>query len=305
MTDSMYSVKDVAQLFELQEARLRYWAQTGFIGPSHRHRGKLFYSFQDLIGVKVAKELLESGVPMQRVRRNLEALRAALPGVAAPLAQLKVVSDGNELYVVDADRAFQPESGQLVMSFAVGVITQRLADVTPIRAEGSTPGASPTVAPPLPRTAFAAFQAGLEAEDAEEGLRAEHLYRHAVRLDPGFSTAWTNLGNLLECRGAKTEAREAYERALDLDPEQPEARYNLANLLADMGDLEASMVQYRRVIATAPDFADAHYNLGLVLARLGAPSQAGLCFARYLELDPGSEWAARAREQLGPSVSPS
>ena len=58
---TLYSIKDVAQLFALGEARLRYWAQTGFVGPSVRRAGRMYYTFQDLLGVKVAKELLGGG----------------------------------------------------------------------------------------------------------------------------------------------------------------------------------------------------------------------------------------------------
>src|SRR5262245_39513821 len=114
----LYSLKDVAELFALQEARLRYWAQTGFVGPSVRRGSRFFYTFEDLIGVKVAKELLDGGLPMQRVRKQLDALRTALPGVERPLARLRICSDGNDVVVVTDDLAFQPASGQTVMSFA-------------------------------------------------------------------------------------------------------------------------------------------------------------------------------------------
>ena len=54
----MYSSKDVAQIVGVQESRVRYWAQTGFVGPSEKKNGRAVYSFQDLVGVKTAKELL-------------------------------------------------------------------------------------------------------------------------------------------------------------------------------------------------------------------------------------------------------
>ena len=69
VVENEYSVKDVARIFELQEARLRYWAQTGFVGPSVRRRGRGYYTFKDLIGVRLAKELLDKGLTLQRVRR--------------------------------------------------------------------------------------------------------------------------------------------------------------------------------------------------------------------------------------------
>jgi len=40
--EQVYSTKDVAELFGLTEAKLRYWAQTGFVGPSVRKKGHDF-----------------------------------------------------------------------------------------------------------------------------------------------------------------------------------------------------------------------------------------------------------------------
>src|SRR5882672_5357120 len=98
-TTNEYSVKDVARLFDLQEARVRYWAQTGIVGPSVRRSGRAFYTFGDLIGIKVAKDLLEQGLTLQAVRKNLESLRATLPSVERPLTELRIVCDGDRLVV--------------------------------------------------------------------------------------------------------------------------------------------------------------------------------------------------------------
>ena len=87
--DGQLSVREVARLFNLPESRLRYWAQTGFIRPSGRGSGRSLYSFRDLIGIKVAKELLAAGLSLQRVRKNLDVLRLKLPEVDEPLARLR------------------------------------------------------------------------------------------------------------------------------------------------------------------------------------------------------------------------
>jgi tetratricopeptide (TPR) repeat protein len=290
----LYSLKDVADLFSLQEARLRYWAQTGFVGPSVRKGSRVFYTFQDLIGVKVAKDLLDSGLPMQRVRRNLDALRAALPGVDRPLTRLRVCSDGNDVVVVADDVAFEPTSGQLVMSFAVGSLSEKIAQLLPLRASAG----QPATAAQAPSTAYACFLSAVSADDAGDTGRAEELYRRALALDANFPAAWTNLGNILERRGARGDARAAYDRALEQDPDLPEARYNLANLLADTGEDELALAEYRRVVAAIPTVADAHFNLALLLLRVGAPAQARTHLERYLELDAATDWSTRARALL-------
>jgi tetratricopeptide (TPR) repeat protein len=304
----LYSLKDVARLFGLQEARLRYWAQTGFVGPSVRRGPRAYYTFQDLIGVKVAKELLDGGITLQRVRRSLAALRDALPHVDRPLARLRICGDGDTIAFVDDEVAMDPKTGQLLLSFAVSSLTHQIAEVLALpvagggaeaRAAEGTPTAPPTPAARRAReTSYAAFLQGLAAEERGDEPAAEERYRRAVELDPSLAAAWTNLGNLQERRGARGAAREAWERALALDPEQPEARYNLANLLSDVGELELAMAEYRRVTASCPEFADAHFNLGLLCARVGSIAQAQSHLRRYLELDPESEWAGQARDFL-------
>src|SRR4051812_29901963 len=118
----MFSSKEVAQIVGLQESRVRYWAQTGFVGPSAKSNGRAAYTFQDLVGLKTAKELLDRGLTVQRVRKNLDALREQLPHVERPLAQLRIVSDGDRLVVVDEKASYEPASGQLVMDFQLSAL---------------------------------------------------------------------------------------------------------------------------------------------------------------------------------------
>ncbi len=296
MSEPVTSVRQAAELFGVPEARLRYWAQTGFVGPSARRAGRFYYTFQDLVSLKVAISLLDSGVPMLRVRKNLEALRARLPEVSHPLASLRVCSDGDELVVVEEGSVVEPMTGQLVMSFAVRQLSERLENVRGALAAGSI--AEPPPLPPPPETSHACFLSGVAALDAGDDTGAETLFRRALALDDHLAAAWTNLGNILERRGERGAAREAYEKALELDPEQPEARFNLANLHAELGELELALAEYRRVAQTAGHFADVHFNLAITLLAIGAPAQARNHLARYLELDDDSPWAERARAML-------
>ena len=42
--DNQYSVREVARIFGLNESRIRYWAQTGFINPSGSRAGRRVFS---------------------------------------------------------------------------------------------------------------------------------------------------------------------------------------------------------------------------------------------------------------------
>jgi tetratricopeptide (TPR) repeat protein len=294
MDGQLYSTRDAARIFSLTESRLLYWARTGVVGPSVRRGGRSYYTFQDLITVKTAKELIDGGLSLQAVRKNLTALRTALPGVDRPLAQLRVVSDGERLLVVGEDVTFEPLSGQVVMDFAVGALWSQVARITELPARGAQADD-----PKSPATAYGWFQLGAELdEDPEKEKEAEAAYRRAIGLDPALAAAHTNLGNLMHRQGHRGEAREFYEKALALDPEQPEARYNLANLLDELGDTDLAVAELRAVCSRHPSFADAHYNLGLLLFRLGGVAQARHHLGQYLAIDPASDWASRARALL-------
>jgi DNA-binding transcriptional MerR regulator len=299
VNSELYSARDVARIFALKESRVLYWARTGFVGPSVKKGGRLLFTFQDLITVKAAKELLDRGVSVQSVRKNLTALRGALPGLDRPLARLRVVSDGEHLVVTpDGEGApFEALSGQLVMDFAVGALSSHVAEVMRLPARDE-----PTDEPPAERGAYDWFLEGCaafdEADDPASAQRAADAFRRALELDPAIAAAHTNLGSLAHRAGRRGEARAAFEQALTLDPEQPEARYNLANLLDELGETELAVAEWTRVAASCPDFADAHFNLGAALLREGARDAARAHLQRYLQLDGQGAWADEARGLL-------
>src|SRR5512137_3189344 len=152
MAQELYSVRDVDRILGLHESRIRYWAQTGFINPSGVRDGRRLYTFGDLVGVKSAKELLDRGFPLQRVRKNLQALREALPQLEQPLAQLRVCSDGERLVVAHRERTFEPLSGQLVLDFEVDELRSRVAEILQLTpdADAAPPGDIQATSPAPP-----------------------------------------------------------------------------------------------------------------------------------------------------------
>src|SRR5882672_4708233 len=106
--EELFTVADLARLFDLQESRIRYWDQTGFISPSQRRGGKRLYSFRDVIAIKAAKELLAGGASLQKVRKALEQLRAQLPSVDQPLSELRIVYEAERLVVQSGAAPFEP-----------------------------------------------------------------------------------------------------------------------------------------------------------------------------------------------------
>lgn len=299
----LYSIRDVARILGLQESRLRYWMQTGYVGPTVRKGGRFYYTFCDLVAVKAAKDLLAADIPLQQARKAVAGLKKALPNDTHPTSRLRVCSDGQTIVALADDVAFEPVGGQVVMAFTLPAFGEHIAEVL------AMPRVDPSASIPAEvaedrteanggTTAYRHFVEACAAEDRGDFETAEHLLRQAIDLEPNMAAALTNLGNLAYRQGEPEEARRLYERALEHDPLQPEARYNYANLLEDLGEMDLAIAELRKVCSVAPDFADAHYNLGLVLAQVGGAAQARAHLERYLELDGSSEWAAHARAYL-------
>jgi tetratricopeptide (TPR) repeat protein len=284
----VYSVRDAAKLFSLSPSRLRYWERSGFLARSVEAGGQRYYSFEDLIGIRAAKELLDEGVALQAVRRSIEALRTSLPRNARPLSSLRIVAEGQSLLVRDDRGNYEPATGQLRLDFEVSDLRD---DVVRVLRRGAKQN-----------DFAAAYQHYLEGcrFDEKDGNaeRAEAAYRRALELDPSLANALTNLGNLMYRRGRAEEAENFYVRALQIDPEQPEAFYNLGFLLYDRGDAPAAVLNFRRALRSDPAFADAHFNLAMALSDLGKQEEARQHWETYLKLDPDSPWAEIARRHL-------
>jgi tetratricopeptide (TPR) repeat protein len=284
----LYTVRDASKVFNLSASRLRYWERSGFVMRSVQQGRRRFYSFEDLIGLRAAKELLDDGIPLQSVRRSVEALRASLPRVARPLSALRIVADGQMLLVRDDQGTYEPTTGQLRLDFEISELRN---DVVRVLRRGGR------------QSEFAlAYQHYLEGcrfdEDESTFERAEAAYRRAIELDPSLANALTNLGNLMYRRSRLEEAENFYVRALQVDPEQPEAFYNLGFLLYDRGDAAAAVLNFRRAVRSDPSFADAHFNLAMALCDLGSHDEARMHWETYLKLDPDSPWSEIARRHL-------
>ncbi|GIL00196.1 MAG: hypothetical protein BroJett030_00950 [Alphaproteobacteria bacterium] len=135
------------------------------------------------------------------------------------------------------------------------------------------------------------------AEDAEAEQRfddAARLYERCLAIDPADAVAAFNRANCLTAAGRRAAARSAYLEALKLDAEFAEAWFNLAGLDREDGRTETARRHLERAIGVDADYADAVYNLATLEFDAGGLARARVLWARYLELDTGSDWARNA-----------
>ena len=283
----VFTERDVVRLLALTPRRADQLRRLGLLHAGDPPRP---YHFRDLVGLRVARSLLEAGVTVRQIRKALEALRRLVPDADAPLAELRVTVRDGELFIEQDAQLLEP-SGQVVMEFSPKGLAEDARDT-------ARRGLVRPLGPPESE-AERWFELGSHWDaDPAQWERAVDAYRRVTTLAPGHAAAWNNLGLLQHRMGRYEDARRHYEVALAADPASADAAYNLGSLHDDLGDVDRALLWYRRALETHPDYADAHFNLASVLERRGERERARRHWARYLELDPGSRWADIARAWL-------
>ena len=307
-----FSLREAARILEVPEARLRALARAGFLAPQRGPIGPLSFGFQDLLVLRTTKGLLESGVPMRRIRRIWTSLREQLTA-DLPLTSISIHTDGEEVVASDGSARWGADSGQVLLNFDASEIAERAeepagpprlrivggADAAPgrgapverrlvaepgglrhaegdseiIRSASAGAGAGADMALTADLTAEEWYEAACELE-VTDPAQAREAYARALELEPRLADAHVNLGRHLHVAGELGRAEPHYREAVRLDPDDPTPHFNLGVLLEELGRRDEAVHAYRQAVLRDPDFADAHCNLGLLLETLGRPREA-------------------------------
>lgn len=90
---------------------------------------------------------------------------------------------------------------------------------------------------------------------------AEAQFREAVRYDPEFDGAFSNLGLLLIWEGRRAEALTQLRRALEIDPGKSDPHNNLGMLWALEGRKKEAIEEFHRALEIDPNHSAARENL--------------------------------------------
>jgi tetratricopeptide (TPR) repeat protein len=260
-----YSTKDVAKLLGMTVAQVRGFARDGFLTPRRGARRESQFSFQDLVILRAAKGLSAARIPTTRIHRALKKLRHELPR-GRSLAELRIVAEGDRIVVSDGFAAWNPESGQLSLDFAVSDLATKAAPFARRTAEAARRAEGDF-------DAAGWYELGYELE-AVAPNEARDAYRRALELDAHHADAHVNLGRLLHEQGLAEEAERHYRQALRENPDHATAAFNLAIALEDLQRQGDAIEAYRAALATDPRLADAHYNLARLYAKAGKKAAA-------------------------------
>jgi len=252
-----YDIKDIRRLFGLPPSAVRSLARAGNINPVRR-KGKLHYTFQDLVVLRTAGALRAAKIAPRRINRTLKELRLSWPAQLM-LNQVSLTALGNRIVIRENGTVRESESGQYALALEIveekgelHVIARR-DDAAPARADASESAA----------LANEIFERALALDD-HAPLQARQSYEACLEADHDHLEARINLGRLLHEDGRLAEAEKIYRGT---NHREPLLTFNLAVLLEDMGRESDAIKAYRETLAMDPQFADAHFNIARLYER--------------------------------------
>ena len=249
-----YTTRDVENLLGLTRRQAREYGRSGVLDPDRGRDNRYLFSFQDLVLLRTAKELLDADVPQQRILRSLRKLKEQLEGDRS-LTELRIAAEGDEVVVHDEGRAWHPESGQLHFVFDVRDLAEQVE--------------------PLDERAMAGTESAAEWHELGEELeshaptQARRAYQKVIELEPSHADALGSLGRLYHEAGELEAAVVHYRRALEASGgDDATHAFNLGLALEELGRDRAAADAYNAALTIDPAFADAHLNLSRVYERL-------------------------------------
>lgn len=103
MPQEGFRVPQVTKLVGISYRQLDYWARTGLVTPSIQDAvgsgTQRLYSFQDLVLLKSIKELLDTGLSLQKIRRSIATAKDLLD---LPPHGLTLMSDGKRILAAES-----------------------------------------------------------------------------------------------------------------------------------------------------------------------------------------------------------
>jgi tetratricopeptide (TPR) repeat protein len=257
---SSYSARHAAQLIGLAESAVRSCIRDGLIGSPGEVPARL--SFRDLAALRTVKALVDGGVPLARVRKELLEIARALPD-GRGIAELPLEARAGRVHL----RGQEISSGQLELPLPADAVEVSLPSRGDLHALPRLQGVPGPVAAPIV-TADEWLARAVALEDSEPTAAME-AYQRSLRLRPDCSEAWINLGRLHAENDNPEGARQCFRSALEVDPADATALYNLGVVAQDAGEETEAIGLYGRALEIDPGLAEAHYNLATLYDQAG------------------------------------
>ena len=112
---NVYPTNLVRKLTGATLNQLKYWVRINLVSPEREGKSS-FYSFKDIVKLRVLASLRNKGLSLQKVRDGIENLSKMLPD-DEPLSRLIIYTDGVDMIVAEKGRYFSAITRQRYLRF--------------------------------------------------------------------------------------------------------------------------------------------------------------------------------------------
>ncbi|MGH7841755.1 MAG: tetratricopeptide repeat protein [Candidatus Binataceae bacterium] len=244
-----FSTRAAARILAVSPDRIRYWVKHRLLSPAaprgRRHR----FAFNDLLLMRMAKELLPSRGHLKSFRRRFDGI-ARYFGARRPVTSLNLESQDGQILVRDGDLVFEAESGQLLLWHERERPAGKVED-----------GFGPA-------RVRARFEEARRLAESDP-LRALMLYNELIEREPRNFELHLRTAALLEREGDFAGAMRHLQGAAMIAPGNAEVHLRLGLIQRRREEFELATQSFQRATECDPLAAEAHRNLVELYERVG------------------------------------
>jgi tetratricopeptide (TPR) repeat protein len=253
MAAQTFSTRAAARILAVSPERIRYWVRRRLVNPAAQRGRRYRFAFNDLLLMRMAKELLPH-------RRHLEPFRRCFDTVlryfdARPLTSLSLRNDDGRIIVRDRGLVFEAQSGQLLLFASddrpAGKVEERFG----------------------PTRVHERFEEAKRLAESDP-LRALTLYKDLIGREPRNFEIHLKMASLLEHEGDLSAAMGHLLAAAMLVPGNAQVHVRLGVVHRKRDEFDLALQSFVRATECDPHAIEAHRNLAELYDRLGRKREA-------------------------------
>lgn len=238
-----FGLSNVRKRYGIHRRLITELVRDGVVQPQRGTKREYRFCFQDVVLLRMAQELIRSGIAPKKTSRFLLRLRERMPTM--PAAGLRFSTAGRDIVIRENGRLFTID-GQMILDFDANLHAAAPISVVALQAGG--------VAHTTSVSAETVYRAALAAEQTQP-LQAVQHYLKVIQIDPTYAAAYVNLGCLLIDGGNYSEADMVFKDGIAHCPDNALLHFNLGIVFEEAGKPGSALAQYRHAVDLKPTFA--------------------------------------------------
>ena len=310
--NQFYTTSQLTKILRTPLTKIKDWVLRGLIEPRKSIHRMNWFSYNDLLKVKIMMRLSEHGVSCREIQQSIERLSQWIPNIDENIKRLEAAR--GSLQVRTKEGEIISSQGQMIFNFdeAISEIRSKVDFPKELQKQNSKSSLKETMLKPdkAPKNITEKveydrrpisiqvkthlwFDKALSAEEEGDLATAQNYYENATKGDDSNPVAFFNLGNIYYNQGNIANAADQYLRAVQGDPYYIEAWNNLGNSLIDLELPKEARRAFEKALSVEPKYADAHYNLANLLFDLGELQKSRHHYGVYLKKTRLAPWPTK------------